>query len=196
MEEIKKKVNWAQFISYFLIVFLSIVSILLIFQNRDLKRTLSITTSLGLGEPLKPGERVESFRVQTLDGSTTVVNYDDPTRKHLLFVLSTTCPHCERTLPAWQSIVKNKSDNCDILGVSIHNLDDTKKFLTSKDVGFYTVSVMNDTSFNRKYKISGVPETILINNNGIVEKTWVGELSDDQATEIKNLMIASGAVTN
>lgn len=196
MEHANKKRDWGKLISYILVVLLTAECILLILQNRDLKHMLSTMTTVGQVEPLKPGEKVEPFQVTTLDGHTNEFTFADSTRKYLLFVLSTTCPHCEKTLPIWKSIVKNKSDNCNVLGISIHNLDETKKFLASKDVGFYTVSSMSDTSFSRKYKISGVPETILINGNGTVEKAWVGELTSDQSNEIQALMNAPPSYTN
>jgi len=193
MDENTKKINWIQLISYVLIVFLTIVCTLLIIHNRDLKR--NALTSIGQFEPLEPGERVEPFSVQTLDGNTTVIDYSNPAKGYLFFVLSTTCPHCERTLPHWQSIADSKSENFDVLGISIHNIDETRNFLASKSVGFYTVSVLNDTSFNRKYKINGVPATFLVNGEGVVEKVWVGALNDEQTSEIQDLMIASKAVT-
>lgn len=129
------------------------------------------------------------MKVQTLDGDASEISYDDPTKKYLLFVLSTTCPHCEKTLVNWKEIALSKSaEKCNIFGISMHDLEKTKQYLATKDVGFYLVSVGADTSFGRKYKISGVPETILIKGGGLVEKVWIGELSVEQTKEIKKLM--------
>ena len=188
MEHPVKNTNWIQLGGAILILLLASEVVLLIIQNRELKKALNSMTAISQVEPLKPGERVESVKIQTLDGSFTELQYTDPTKKYLLFVLSTTCPHCEKTLPVWQSFAQNKSDNCSVLGLCIHNLDQTRKFLAAKNVGFYTASVEQDTSFGRKYKIGGVPETILINGNGIVEKAWVGELNQDQVNEISALI--------
>src|SRR5262249_51273408 len=93
-----------------------------------------------------------------------------------------------KTVPVWNAIARLKNDNCDIIGISVHSLEETKKFLSSKDVGFYAVSVESDTSFGRKYKIPGVPETILVDANGVVEKSWVGELRPDETKEIEDMM--------
>jgi peroxiredoxin len=192
-----KKTNLKSILGIAMILALMVDVVLLTLQNRELKSTIkSLSAASQVMEPLKPGDRVEPFKVQTLDGSMTTVAYFDPNRKYLLFVLSTTCPHCEKTLPAWKAMAKNSGNTCDVLGISIHSLDDTKKFVASKDVGFVTVSAKDDTSFSRKYKISGVPETILIDGNGVVEKAWIGELSSDQTAEIQNLMIASNAIAN
>jgi thiol-disulfide isomerase/thioredoxin len=186
----------SKLVSYIIITLLAGVCVLLAYQNRELKHKLSTSTSMSEIEPLKPGDKAEPFLMTTLDGATKEFAYTNPARKYLLFVLSTTCPHCEKTLPVWKSIAQKNNDNCDIIGISIHSLDETKKYIGSKDVGFYVVSAMSDTSFNRKYKISGVPETILVSGDGVVEKAWIGELTYGQVKEIDNLMGAPGALGN
>ena len=189
MEQVQKKRNWIQLLSFFVIIGLTFEVVLLTLQNRDLKNALSAMTTVGQVEPLKPGERVEAVKVQTFDGNTTELKYDDPAKKYLLFVLSTTCPHCEKTLVNWQAITEtNKEGKCYIIGVSLHNLDETRDYVTAKKIGFYIVSAAADTSFNRRYKISGVPETILVKSDGSVEKVWIGELTEDQTKEIQTLM--------
>ncbi|HYQ87641.1 MAG TPA: TlpA disulfide reductase family protein [Bacteroidota bacterium] len=188
MEQTRKKFKWIEIISITLNFLLTAEAVLLILQNRDLKNLVKSMSMVSQVEPLKPGERVEAVQIQTLDGNTTELTYTDTTKKYLLFVLSTTCPHCEKTLVNWKAIAQNNRDHrCDIIGVSLHHLDETKKYIANKDVSFYLVSAA-DTSFSRKYKISGVPETILLKGDGSVEKVWVGELSEEQTREIENLM--------
>ena len=193
MEELKKKTNWIQLISFIVIALLGAEDVMLIYQNRQLKDMLKGPPQM---EPLKAGEHLETVKVQTLDGTTTDLAYTEPSQKYLLFVFSTTCPHCEKTLPAWQTIANNKNDNCNILGISIHTLEETNKFVAAKNINFVTVTAAEDTSFSRKYKVAGVPETILISGNGTVEKAWVGELNADQTKEIQNLISSSTASTN
>lgn len=188
MKQINKRINWFQAIGFGLIVLLTVETILLIKQNRELKIMLKSMSMISEVEPLKPGERVEPIKVQALDGSMSELSYNDPSRKYLLFVLSTNCPHCEKTLVNWKHIVeRNTNDRCSIVGLSVHNLDETIKYISKKDVSFYLASVFADTSFNRKYKVSGVPETILVKGDGTVEKVWIGELSDEVTKEIQDL---------
>ena len=182
-------------IGYLLILFLTAEVILLTYQNRELKQELkNLVAATQPMESLKPGERVEPFNVKTLDGGLSEVRYADPAKKYLLLVLSTTCPHCAKTLPVWDVIARNRPNNADVLGISVHDVDHTKKYVEESKINFYVVSV--DTSFYRKYKISGVPETILVSGDGTVEKSWIGELTADQSTEIQNLMGASKTLTN
>lgn len=188
MERPKKETNWIQLFSFTIIAVLAVEDGLLIIQNKELKARLAAATAPKMA-PLKPGEFVQSVRLQTLDGSIRELNYTDTSKKYLLFVFSTTCPHCEKNLVNWQEITEsNRANGCDIIGISVQKLDVTQRYATTKNVGFVTVSAANDTSFVRKYRISGVPETILIAGNGKVEGTWQGELSAEQTNEIKRLI--------
>jgi peroxiredoxin len=189
------KKTFGKIINYLVIVLLTVVVVLLSLQNRELKGTIrNLTMPIQPIDPLKSGERVEPFDIKTLDGSSGVVRFTDPTKKHLLFVFSTTCPHCARTLPFWQMIAESRTKDVDVLGVSIHDVDLTNKYVAESNVNFYVVSV--DTNFSRKYRVSGVPETILINGDGKVEQAWIGELSSNQMNEIQNLLSASETLSN
>ena len=192
-----KKTNRVQLLSYLVIFLLTTEVVLLIFQNRELKAILASLSAVGQMEPLKPGERVEAFKLQSVGGNINEFTYTDPAKKHLLFIFSTTCLHCEKTLPLWNEIVaKNTNDNCNIIGVSPDPIEETVKFASEKNLTFYIGSATKDTSFSRKYKIPGVPETILLSSNGTVEKTWAGELTPEQAIEIQSLMNAQKGLTN
>ncbi len=115
----------------------------------------------------------------------------------MVFIFSTNCPHSEKNLASWKEITEsNKNDRSDIIGISLQDLDETVKYITMKEVNFVTLSAAMDTSFMRKYKIGGVPETILINGKSTVEKTWVGELTMKQKGEIESLISALGATMN
>ena len=194
MEKTKRKVNLVQLFSFALLGLLTIEVVLLIKQNNELRAALGGQAAI---DPLKSGEEVEPIKIRTLDGNFSELNYKDPSREYLLFILSTTCPHCESNLPIWGKINAGKKNaNCDVLGVSIHGLEDTKQYAASKNVPFYLVSVAEDTSFHRKYKIAGVPETILITGTGRVKKAWFGELSSEQASEIQALMGVQESLAN
>ncbi|MBI3365082.1 MAG: TlpA family protein disulfide reductase [Ignavibacteriae bacterium] len=190
----KKRTNWMQLASFALIVLLTTEIVLLIIQNRELKATIK-SYAAGPREPLKAGDKVESVKVQTLDGSTTDLQYTDPGQKYLLLVFSTTCPHCAKTLPLWNSLVEEAKDKpgLNVMGISSESLEILKPYVADKKPGFYVVSVADDTSFSRRYKIPGVPETILVKGDGTVIKAWVGELQPGQVEEIQNLLKPSSA---
>ncbi|MBI3579180.1 MAG: TlpA family protein disulfide reductase [Ignavibacteriales bacterium] len=113
--------------------------------------------------------------------------YADSTQNYLLFIFSTTCPFCEKNIENWKKIAReNKNDRSIILGISIHNLEDTKKYYISHQLNFKVA--LADTSFARKYKIYGVPETILISGKGAVKEVYPGVLTNNQIQNIKDFM--------
>jgi peroxiredoxin len=182
MEAMSKRVNWKTILAVTAILFLTTEVVLLMLQNTDLKRQLNVKAP----EMLKAGDEVPPLRAVSMAGDTMNVTYDDGINRYLLLVFSTTCPHCEKTLPIWKEIVAEMQDeNCDILGVSTSNLDATRKYIVEKGIDFNVVAT--DTSFWRKYKVNGVPATILIKDKGQVENVWFGELSDENKDEIIKL---------
>lgn len=180
------KAQLLQWVGLILIISLTVEVFLLANQNRELKKVLSGMSSDQQG--LATGDQLEPFLFLTMDGSFSQFSYDDPSKKYLLFILSTSCPHCEQTLPIWNAITKVSSNKVNILGISIHDYEKTRKFANEKNVEFNIVSA--DTNFQRKYKVSGVPETLLVNGSGIVEKAWIGQLSNEQTDEIISLLAA------
>ncbi len=181
MDGDKRKTNWIYLIGVVLIVFLGVEDILLILQNRKLKSALT-PPPLVL---VKPGEKVGAFRVQMLDGRFDQLTYVDTVEKYLLFVLSTKCPHCHRTLQQWNEIENNSNNHrCRIIGVSSSDFDQTVKYSDSTNLRFELVTIA-DTAFYRKYKVYAYPETILIDSKGVVESAWGGELSEKDVGDIE-----------
>ncbi len=178
------KFRWIQVFSLLLNTCLCIVLITLIIENRKLK---AILNSFSISEitPLEPGEKVLPFKVVSLtSGDTFEIKYSHETGKYLFFIFSTNCPACLKNLEMWNKISDNDLDNVNIIGISIDNVEITKSYVTNHNVGFYTVSIA-DTSYLQDYKISGVPSTILICNNGTVENVWVGILANEQFEDVK-----------
>jgi peroxiredoxin len=179
--EIAKK--WLSIFGIVVITLLTIDVVVLSVKNQELKDFIREITSFEPPEPLELGTHVESIPVTLLDGRNDTISYDHSNSQYLLFIFSTTCPHCEANIPRWRS-VKDKSDgNCFVIAISLHNVERTTEFVMKMDIPFYTVSV-NDSTFYQRYKISGVPVTILISGDATVEGLWKGELDDGQVNEI------------
>lgn len=166
-----KKTNWKAILAVTAILFLTAEVVLLILQNRELKRQLDAKAPV----LLKVGDVVSPLQGISIGGDTVVVRYDETTTCYVLFAFTTTCPYCEKTLPIWKDIAaKIQREDCDILGVSLSSLEATKKYITEKGIEFTVVTT--DTSFWRKYKVSGDPATILVNDKGKVKNVWFGQI--------------------
>lgn len=184
-----------QSVGIVLMIGLLVEVVLLTNENRELKNSLRVN-SQPPADALTPGDKLEAIKVRTLDGQAAEFTYSDSSKKYLIFVLSTTCPHCEKNLVAWNSLSRQFSpDSVMIFGVSLDGFSETQEYITAKDVRFFTASAA-DTSFGRKYKISGIPETMLVSGRGILEKVWIGELNPNQLHEIRQLIGNSAASIN
>jgi len=169
----------------FVVIFiLSIDVVFLTIQNKKLKST--IQTYIGNSvNPLKSGDQVKPLKVISMNGDTINFTYTETDKKYILFVLSTTCPHCEKNLIYWQNIIDSIDNNkLNIFGISLNNYDETLHYIMEKKLGFYTFTIA-DTNFIKEYKIAGVPETILLNGKGVVENVWIGELNNEKTMEIR-----------
>jgi len=162
---------------------LAILCALLIRQNHDLKSRGGAAAGIAA---LKPGDHVEGFSYRQLDGATYRLDYSDARKAHLLFVLSTTCPFCQKSLPNIQEMFDlHKTGSCDLLAVSIHDLLLTAQFAAERKIGFRLVSAP-DEQFSRNYKIGVVPTTILVRGDGVVDRVWEGELTRTLMREIES----------
>jgi peroxiredoxin len=161
---------------------LALLCVFLLAQNRALKRQIESPAS---PTALAPGARVVSFPYTTLDGRRESLALGASRKPYLLFVVSTTCPWCERSLPRMEEIARAVEGRAVPLAVSIHGLAETVGFASEHRVGFELVSADSGDAFQREYGVDGVPTTILIGGDGVVRRSWEGDISERLAREIE-----------
>jgi peroxiredoxin len=191
---VKKPVKWPQVISYSLNIVLTIETLLLLRQIGSLEERLQSETAPKLN--LIRGDIVQGFAFRTADGSLGTLTYEDPSISYLFFIFTTSCPYCLKTITVWNQIAENlESSGCTVIGISLHDLELTRRYTKANDLRFYTV-VNEDTSFQSKYEVSGVPMTVLVRGDGVVEGVWRGELSHDSANEVSRQAVRLLASSN
>lgn len=167
-----------------IIALLLVEIVFLIEENQKLRSYFDDQPPQYVGEPLQNGEKVIDFRYETLNNEEAVFHYNNSNDRYLFFIFSVRCPHCLNNLTNWKTISSSRlSTEVSIIGVSLDPVEYTVKYIIEHNIPFYSISVAADTSFRKVYKIAGVPETILINGNGTVEKVWMGELTQEQVKE-------------
>lgn len=186
MWDLIKKIRPFQIIITIIIVFLSVENVFLILQNKQLKSVVR-NLSGDYNSSLKPGDKLKPIDVMELTGEIKNIKFNLGTRKNLLFLFSTNCPHCEKNLPYWESL-RNSIDSslCGITIISKNDSEATIDWLQKNKVNF-DVSVNKDTSF----KIFVVPQTILTDKTGIIENIWLGELNSSIVKSIQNMIKSS-----
>jgi peroxiredoxin len=189
------KTDWFKIITVVVILGLVAEVVLLIKQNRELQQSLRDRID-PYAQSLKPGDRVAPCSFTGLDGSARDLRFSGTPKRQLLFVMSTSCSHCEHDLPFWNHIAEENTENsCGILGVSIDGMEETKKYRAAADIKFDLV-VTGDKHFETDNKISGVPQTILLGEDGVVKRIWLGELNMTMAQEIQNELKTPKSSTN
>lgn len=157
-----------QLLPYVFTLVLGVELALVIEQNTRLRDQLAAFTSIGGPEFLQPGDSAATIAVKTIGGVDSSIVYPADGKSSLLFVLSPTCPHCEQNMDWWSFLVRNiDTALCRVVAISIYPSDQTRTFLESRQPNFTTV-IGTDPRFSKLYKISSVPQTILIQSGGIV----------------------------
>jgi len=175
--------KWVNIFGIVVITLLAIDVVVLSVKNRDLKYYVREITGFEPPEPLEPETHAEKISVTLLDGRNDSISYDDAYSKYLLLVFSTTCPHCEANIPRWRSVNEKLDGRCFVIAISIHDVGRTIEYVTKREFPFYSVS-LDDSAFYQRYRIRGVPVTILIAGDATVEGVWKGRLDDGQVDEI------------
>ena len=191
----KEKRNWIQLISFLVIVLLTVETAYLMVQNRQLKVTIVTLANQRLPGTLKQGDQVLGARVRDLDSVMQIISYDGTSLKYLFVIFSTTCPHCQKNLDNWKSLAHRAGGReWRILGVSTDGIEGTTGYVVENNLNFEVVCA--DTSFSRVYTVDGVPEKILINEKGIVQKVYTGVLNRDELREIQTALDAKVSSSN
>jgi peroxiredoxin len=183
-----KKSRVLQIITTLVLVFLVVEVALLLRQNKELRSQLAQFVAPVQFDPLKAGDTVTAFRVKSRAGEESELGYSETTKPRLLFIYSTTCPHCEKTIPYWEELASElSSSQCSVEGICISPPEKMNEHFEKLNLNF-EVAALDDTSFQRQYKMQGVPTTLALSEAGVVKGIWIGELTTARSEEIRVLM--------
>ncbi|HXG06983.1 MAG TPA: redoxin domain-containing protein [Nitrososphaera sp.] len=171
--------NLYSIILHLLVIVLAIEVVLLMRQNKALKEGRGSAVQ----ETIKEGEMLE------LSGLTPVTDGGQPDttlHRQLIFVFTTRCPFCKETLPLWKYFADSvaQKNSVAVLGISLDPMQETQAYLTEQQIRFPVFIPAEKEAFSNKNKLHSVPQTILRNSGGIVEKVWRGRLTVDQFNEV------------
>lgn len=171
-----------------LVVVMGVEILLLVKENQRLRQAL--TRPRGPFEVLNPKDKVPSLIGVDLKGDEFSLQYPS-SRSTILFWFSSTCPSCEHNLEFWKEIYqKHKSEKLRVFGVTHSGEEKIEEFVHKFRVEF-PVLVVSDFSILDQYKVEVIPQTMLIDGDGIVQKVWPGPLSEDYKKEIEEMSASS-----
>ena len=163
-----------------IIVFLFIF-VLLVFYN-SLNRETNYSTDYLVGNKLA------NINLKSFDDNIIYTNEDfKKSRYTLINFWASWCAPCRVEHPYLMQLSKEK--NLKILGVNFKDKKiNASKFLNELGNPYYYMAKDTTGKQSVNFGIYGIPESILINNETIVLKKFVGPLNDQNLNDIKEII--------
>ena len=155
-------------LTYLALFLASALVVVLSIQNQRLKER-SQSWSLQ-AKTLTRGSYVLPVTLLTLSGDSIVLG--EGTRQVLAF-LSTSCPFCTASIPAWDWLEDRLSGRADteLVLVSLDSLEATAEFLEESKLGA-PVALLLEPRIRSAYRANTVPQTVVVESNGRVTFSW------------------------
>jgi peroxiredoxin len=120
------------------------------------------------------GHRAPDFRLVAVNGKAVRLR-DLEGKVVFVNIWATWCPPCRQEMPSMVTFYEMfKDEGVTILGVSEdHDPEVVKAFVKKYQIPF-PVLLDRDKIVFKLYRATGVPETHLINERGVIEASWIG----------------------
>ena len=140
--------------------------------------------------PTGPGVESIDVTLKDLDGNVSKLS-DYKGRVVFLNLWATWCEPCEDEMPSMQIMYEAfKNKGFVILAVSIDSAGDAPKIREFQDKYGLTFPIFHDTTrkIKEQYKTTGVPESFIIDQNGIIAEKVMGPRDWDNTYSVKMIV--------
>jgi thiol-disulfide isomerase/thioredoxin len=142
------------------------------------------------GEPPAPrdGRAAPNFLLADLDGQAETLT--DYRGKYVLVNFwASWCGPCRGETPDLQRLADRRPDDVVVVGVNQQESRDTAAgFVDEFDLD-YPILLDTDGEVSLAYNVGrGLPVTLVVDPEGVIARTFVGRLSDDQFAEIEEIL--------
>ena len=163
------------------IIVLLFIFVLLVFYN-SLNRETNYSTDYLVGNKLA------NINLKSFDDNKIYTNEDfKKSRYTLINFWASWCAPCRVEHPYLMQLSKEK--NLKILGVNFKDKKiNASKFLNELGNPYYYMAKDTSGKQSVNFGIYGIPESILINNETIVLKKFIGPLNEQDFNDIKKLI--------
>lgn len=172
---------------YLALLGLAFEVVFLVLQNQQLQARIVRLANQQQPETLKSGEKAASITLLTYSGVNEQLSFGSGAPSRLLYIFKTSCPACSATLPIWKQLAAEAQRRVQVMGLSSESLAAITEYQNANKIS-YPVFAVTDTSFKRQYKIAFVPQTILVDGEGIILGLWSGALQEPQLAAIHEIM--------
>lgn len=135
-----------------------------------------------LERKIQIGEKFESFAPVDFDNVALGVDFLKGERKKIILFSSTKCPFCKQQNPMWNDLVRQVDERgFEVLELfrESENREKVRQYLVSNGViqdfpnRTPKIIFLDDESLE-KNKLVTTPLTVVLNEEGVVEKVWFG----------------------
>lgn len=150
-----------------------------------LERIRILENKIGQILGVREGDFVSPFIALDMDSSFVVIDPKEGARKKLFLIFTASCGACGENMDQWNQLASALPTTEHVVyGISLDSLYRIKNYMNQVYLGFPTYSISNDFSIVRRYKFQSFPQTVLIDQSGIVTKVWTGILTEEMRAEI------------
>ena len=150
-------------------------------------RSDATTDTVGAAEPLAPlsgGDPLPEASLPMLRGQGTLTTGQLTGTPTVLNFWATWCPFCVDEMPAFEAVHQQLAGEVRFVGVDVE--DSREKALTLAEETGVTYTLVEDTdrSFLEAVRGRGMPTTVFVSPEGVIEHRHVGPLTGEQLLEL------------
>jgi peroxiredoxin len=169
------------------IVLMSVEVVYLVYQNRQLRQMID-DPSRFFEKTLQTGQTVPAIRAGDVNGNEIGLTYSPQSPFTLVLWFSPTCSSCEDNFGFWEDIHHLRNpEKLRIIGFCACTSMEGKELVSTKSLEF-PILAATDPSIVDLYKGNLLPQTILINPDGLIRNVWPGALLESQKKEILSIL--------
>ena len=140
--------------------------------------------------PLSEGDAAPDFTAALADGSEFTLS-DQQGKIVLLNFWATWCGPCVREMPAFETLKEEGGEDVVILAVNCMEYADTVAAFIEENGYTFPIAIDEEGLISAKYPTQGIPYTLLIDGDGIIQNIYVGAAdADTQYMEYKSAIDA------
>ena len=176
------KISWFKLTVTLLVLGILCQNIALIWQTRELKTRLELT----LDKEFQPGEVLPDFAGIDLNKQYVNIGFNESGKKFLLITFSTGCPACDANLAHWLALsAKLDRNQWQVVWLSRDPFDRTRGYFTERNISDQVLSEFPLRTYNL-LGLRVVPQTIVTDSHGKIERVWAGKLDDKGWSDISS----------
>lgn len=186
-EPVVKKRSRKRSITFFIVISVVNAGLLILLwtqlltpANKQSAATTSDTTTLGdISSPLI-GKSAPDFTLPTLDGGGAKLGLSDFKGKAVVLNFwSSSCEPCTAEMPFLQSSWSHmKSQGVVLIGIDEpESVSAAQSFLRQHNITYPNVQDSLGSTTTTDYGVTGTPETVFINKDGVVVAKWIAPLT-------------------